>query len=364
MRHLLRKFPSPVYGLGFAVVLAACSGSDDPPGGGSAGSSNTGATGGSENTSGSSNTSGSNNAGSGNAGGSGGTAGTGPSDSMELVGSFQVQVTASAEDESSGTTTAIGKVNDGPSPSSVKWTVEQEDGDCRLEIPSAPFCDGGCSGDVCVDDGVCKPYPQAKTVGEVTLKGVVLDGGGDEVTLREVAKAYQPPAGTLFAYPPFEERAKVTVTATGGDYAAFSLEAEGVAPLTITATDLELDVNKALELTWNAASAPEASKIHVKLDISHHGGSRGQIICETSDSGAVTISAALMTELIGLGVAGFPSVIMTRSSTGSTQIEVGRVELAVTSKSERFVTVAGFESCTEDEDCEEGQTCQADLTCM
>ena len=81
------------------------------------------------------------------------------------------------------------------------------------------------------------------------------------------------------------------------------------------------------------------------------------------DSGELLISAALMTELIGLGVAGFPSVILTRTSRGTTPIEVGLVELEVSSKVERFVTVAGVESCNMDEDCPDGELCQMDLTC-
>ena len=88
------------------------------------------------------------------------------------------------------------------------------------------------------------------------------------------------------------------------------------------------------------------------------------IECDTDDTGAITISASLMTELIGLGVAGFPSVIITRVSSDSAQIAVGRVELAVSSKVERLVTVAGVDSCTEDADCPDGGTCQSDLTCM
>jgi hypothetical protein len=104
--------------------------------------------------------------------------------------------------------------------------------------------------------------------------------------------------------------------------------------------------------------------VHIKIDISHHGGSRGQIECDADDTGALTISAELMTELIKLGVAGFPSVILTRASTDSAKIEVGRVELAVSSKTERIVTVAGYESCTADSDCPDSGVCLPDLTCM
>ena len=355
----MRNFAGPAYYLGLVAVLAACSGAEVEPDGAAGtsngGSSSSGATGSGAGKGGSSNSGGS---------ASGSSAMSGSTGSDELVGSFQVQVVQDDMDPTTGSTSVIGKVSDGPSPSAVIWEVAQEDGDCRLEKPRVPFCDGGCGSDVCVEDGVCQPYATGHAVGEVKLSGVNSMGGGSELVLKEIAKSYQPPAGTMFAYPPFAEGDPITVHAAGGDYAAFDLGAKGVAPVAFSSDDFELEEGKALALTWNGSTDPKAARVRIKLDISHHGGSRGQIECDADDSGALTISAALMSELIGLGVAGFPSVILTRVSTGSARIAVGRVELAVSSKVERIVTVAGFESCTEDADCLDGKTCQADLTCM
>jgi hypothetical protein len=355
-RQLLRNFAGPVYYLSLTVALAACSGAEVEPGG-TAGTSS----GGSSNESGAS-SSGAGTGGSSSSGGS--SSGSGTTGSNELVGSFQVQVVADDEDPSTGSTSVIGKVNDAPTPSAVVWDVAKEDGSCRLEKPRVPFCDGGCGADVCVDDDVCQPYATGHTVGEVKLSGVMVMGGASELVLKEIAKSYQPPAGTVFAYPPFAEGDAVAVHAAGGDYSGFDLSAKGVAPVTFSSTDFELDEGKALELAWNGATDPKSSQVHIKLDISHHGGSRGQIECDADDTGALTISAALMTELIQLGVAGFPSVILTRMSSDSAKIEVGRVELTVSSKTERIVSVAGYASCTEDSDCPDGGVCQPDLTCM
>jgi hypothetical protein len=66
---------------------------------------------------------------------------------------------------------------------------------------------------------------------------------------------------------------------------------------------------------------------------------------------------------LNLGVAGFPTVVVTRSATGSTTIAPGRVDLVVSSTIERSVEIAGLTSCTADTDCQPGQTCQSDLTC-
>jgi hypothetical protein len=355
-RQLLRNFVGGAYYLSLVAALAACSGAEVEPEGGAGTSS-----GGSGNDSGAS-SSGAGKGGSPSSGGS--SSGSGTTGSDELIGSFQVQVVADDEDPTTGSTSVIGKVNDAPTPSATVWDVATEEGPCRLEKPRIPYCEGGCGADVCVDDGVCQPYAIGHSVGEVKLSGVMVTGGNSELVLKEIAKSYQPPAGTMFAYPPFAEGDAIAVRAAGADYSGFDLSAKGVAPVRFSSTDFELDEGKALELAWNGATDPKSSQVHIKIDISHHGGSRGQIACDADDTGALTISAELMTELIQLGVAGFPSVILTRASRDSAKIEVGRVELAVSSKTERIVTVAGYESCTADSDCPDGEICQPDLTCM
>ena len=355
-----RKFPGLVFCLSLGSGLAACSGGDATPDG----------TGGSGNTAGSSTSSsgsGNGTAGSGNgtAGSATGNAGTGntSSGSMEIVGTFQVQVLAGEDGVETGMTKIVGQVSDGPVPPNVIWTSIKEAGGCHVETPSVPFCEAGCGAEVCVAENKCQPYPLGHSVGAVTLKGVKLTGGSTELALKEIAKAYQPPAGTALEYPPFAATDDLTLTATGGDYAAFELTTKGVAPLVFTSTDFEIDTNKALELTWDAAPDPKASNMYIKLDISHHGGAKGLIECNVDDTGSLTIPAELITELMGLGVAGFPSIVAMRQSIDTAQIAPGLVKLEVSARTEQFVTVKGYSSCTADEECLDGQTCQMDLTC-
>jgi hypothetical protein len=329
-----------------SLALAGCSGSDVTPDAGSSGNAGSG-----------------NLAGSSNSGGSGSTAGT-STGSDEIVGTFQVQVLADESGPTTGMTKIVGQVGDGPVPPNVHWTVIKEDGGCRLETPTAPFCEAGCGSGVCVADEVCQPYPTGHSVGAVTLTGVKLAAGGSELTLKEIAKAYQPPAGTALAYPPFAAGDEIALQATGGDYAAFALSTKGVNPLAFTSTDFELAEGKPLTLTWDAAPDPKSSQMYVKLDISHHGGIKGLIECDVDDSGSLTISSEMITELMGLGVAGFPSVVLMRQSIDTAQIAPGRVRLEVSARAEHYVTIEGVASCFADEECPDGQTCRTtDATC-
>lgn len=352
----IRKIAGPLLASALVLALAACS-SDDKPADGAAGTSGQGtsgsSSGGSGGSSGSTSSAGST--------GNGGTS-TVPGDKSQVVGTFSVQMKV---DKSM--TAVVGQVADGPVPSNLVWTVTKTEGDCHIETPTSPFCEEGCGGDVCVEDGKCQAYPTGHSVGAVTLKGVKVEGGGTEITLKEIAASYQPPAGTTLAYPAFDASDTIEVIAAGADYPAFTLSAPGVDAINVTtsAADFDLAPDKDLVLTWDAASDSKASQIHVKIDLSHHGGVKGLIECDTDDTGSLTISKAMIAELIGLGVAGYPSLVITRSSTDTTQLDHGVVRLEVSSLVEHYLTTPGVTSCTTNEDCADGKTCRSsDSTCQ
>ncbi|HVW27829.1 MAG TPA: hypothetical protein VHC69_20830 [Polyangiaceae bacterium] len=279
-----------------------------------------------------------------------------------LVGTFQVKLTG-AVDGSPATTAVIGKVYDGPTPGTIIWENPQTDGDCTLTTPRVPFCNTPCGGSAaCVADDTCEAYPTAHDVGAVMVSGLRTTGGASSFTMTAISNAYQPPAGTTLAYPPFSEGDAVSFVASGGALPGFTLNATGIAPLVLTSTSIELKSGDPVNLTWTPGASANGS-INVKLDISHHGGTKGQILCDTKDTGSLTISAALVKKLIGLGVAGYPSVIVTRHSDGSAVISAGRVDLIVSSVVEQAITVEGLTSCTADSDCPSGKTCQTDLSC-
>lgn len=279
-----------------------------------------------------------------------------------VIGTFQVQLVAPT-DAGAGYTSVVGRVQNGATPQAIVWETAATGGDCKLLTPRVPFCTTPCGGSaVCVENDTCVPYPTAQTVGTVHVTGVRTADGMTAFDLNPVANTYQP-LGAALPYPAFAEGDAIRFEASGSPFAAaFALETRGIAPLALAGSAINLQSGQDLALTWTAP-AVAGSRIAVRLDISHHGGTRGKIECDTADDGSLTIEANLITRLVALGVAGFPTIVVTRSNVGSAALPAGRVQLNVNSVVETAVTIPGLRSCTGDSDCD-GGTCRADLTCQ
>ncbi|HVV86566.1 MAG TPA: hypothetical protein VHE35_26090 [Kofleriaceae bacterium] len=287
-----------------------------------------------------------------------------------LVGQFTVDLVApvaatETEPASDGYTSVLGVVYDKPQPQAVIWDVMLTDGSCVLRIPRVPFCETPCGGSaVCVDDDTCEPYATKQDVGTVHADGLMTTGGATAFDLISIAGSYQAPGDVHLAYPAFAPGGQLQLAAAGSAFTpAFTLTGTGIAPLQVTSPDPALARNQPTTITWAPPAGGGASRVTLLLDISHHGGSKGKIECDAPDNGTLTLSAELMTRLLDLGAAGFPTVIVTRQATSSALVTSGRVDLLLTSKVERPVTVPGLRSCTDDTGCDPPQTCQPDLTC-
>ncbi len=321
--------------LGFT---AACGSSDSPA---ASGSSSGGAAG----------------AGNGSAGASA-SGGASSSDPNAVVGSFIVELIGKT-DSSDAYVAVSGKVYDGVTPATVVWDLVTSAAGCQLLKPRAPFCTTPCGGGgVCVEDEQCASYPTAQDLGSVTVQGL----GSSDVVMKPIASSYQLPGDVTLAYPPAAEGAPVSLQVSGGPFGAFSIQTKMVAPLVAGGT-LTLDPSQPLALTWTAPGDTELARLQVKVDISHHGGSKGKIECDVADTGSLQIPASMVKSLIDLGVAGFPTVTLTRVASGSTAIAPGKVSLQTLSSVALELLVPGVQSCHEDTDCQTGHTCQQDLTC-
>jgi hypothetical protein len=252
----------------------------------------------------------------------------------------------------------FGVINYGPEPATIAWHMIDQSGDCTLFEPEAPFCETPCGGRAaCTADDQCTPYPSARSVGVVGLSL-----GSHQLRMTPVSGNYMPDKGVL-PYPACDEGDEARLEAAGARYRAFTLTTSCIAPLAFDAA-IKLERERDLQISWASPGDPELARIEVKLDISHHGGAKGKLECDTQDDGELTIPSALIGRLIDLGVAGFPTIALTRRSRSSADEEPRGVSLSVLETVERPVEVPGIMSCTASEQCPAGQKCATNLTCQ
>jgi hypothetical protein len=164
----------------------------------------------------------------------------------------------------------------------------------------------------------------------------------------------------MLDYPPFSEGDQVTITVSKPE---FTLKAKGITPLNVENESFVLEDGQAITVTWKPPVQDGVSNIHLKVDISHHGGPKGKIECEVEDTGSFLLPALLLDELKSLGFAGFPTVAVSRVSRGVAPDSVGEVDLVLSSTVEIPIEIPGLVSCSDDTQCPEGQTCGEDRAC-
>jgi hypothetical protein len=324
--------------LSVILALAAC-------GGGGGDDGNTGGTGGGG-------TGGSGTGGSGTGGSGGGT--TVPTGATPN-GLFDVHYVSADPAH----TEVSGIMNDGLPAELVVWDKKNTDGDCSLYTPRTPFCSACASGQVCVDTEVCRTPPASHPVGKVTVTGLTAPSGANPIELTPITTS------TSTNYLCAETLPLSACTAGGaiqlaaagqGDYPAFNIQSQCIAPLAITTTSFALESGKAFALTWTPGAIADA-RVTVELDLSHHGGSKGQLRCTTADTGSLQISATMVKTLMDLGVTGFPWLTVTRAMTGKAAVGSGQAQLKVYSDERYILEIPGLKSCDRDTDCPTGQTC-------
>jgi hypothetical protein len=248
----------------------------------------------------------------------------------------------------------LGVVFDGPSPPSMVTKLDTAMGDCELMVPVAVFCSPSCSAGVCTSENVCTPYPTPQNVGQVHVTGL----GPTEVVMDPIEPRFSYQPSVTLPNPSCSEGGTVKVTTD-----KFTIEGKCVAPLELlTPEPIPVMSGKAVPLTWTAPGVSGISRVKIKLEVAHHGGAKGHIQCDVPDSGSFSIPEPLVTKLVSLGLAGFPTVVVTRVSTASADKE-SEVKLMVSSGTERAVDTGVISCSSDDTQCPTGQTCQPDLRC-
>jgi hypothetical protein len=346
-------------------ALVACSSTE------SGGSAPTG--GGSGATAGATSTGGTSSAGTGIAGTSGAGGGTaGSTGSQPVVGVFDVKLSA-ATATTSAYTDILGLVKDGPTPPNSIYVplaaAANPTPGCTVYSVSYPACVdiGGCGTNaICVATNQCQSYPNSKNVGTVTVTGIATSTSATSFTLTNISNNYQVPGSITLQYPGFAEGDPIKFSATGGDYAAFEVSTTGIAPLVLTNSPYTLarDTSstdttryKALTFTWGAPGAASHAAIHAEIYLTKHAGNLGYIVCDVADTGSLTISADVISQLVGLGVGGFPTLEVTRIASGSAPIAPGLVEAHVTSLVTSVLNMEGYTWCNSNKDCAASEVC-------
>ena len=290
----------------------------------------------------------------------------------ESLGGFYLRVTGvqpatALEDEKPAVATLQGSVTAIPTPATTDWVVTFESGECHVHEPRRPFCDPPCEGtQSCAVGDTCADVPANVSVGDVTVTGAANAGMTDSFVmqpLNSTTNSYSAYGDARLVYPPLDEGATLALAAEGGDLEPFAIQATGISVLQLNWDgELPFVPDEPLELSWQPGNNPDA-RIEVVIDISHHGGTKGEIVCDTEDDGSVEIAGELVTKLIDLGVAGYPEVRVERHSTGYTNLAGNHAVLDISSRQVRLLAIEGLRSCKDDEACEDGEVCRVDSTC-
>lgn len=292
--------------------------------------------------------------------GSGGSAAGGGNNSgggsvvpeVDVHGSVIVSLLpASGGDDAYATLT--GRFFDGPTPDVLQLELASEAGECQLLVPFAPFCNEACTPGVCTADDECTPYPKPLGLGSLDIGGL-----GDALSLKPASamQVYQAPS---MPNPPCEAGTQVSATAVDHGLA---LEAECIGQLELTGPDpVPVMSGEPVVVSWSTTGSAPSSRVLIRLDIAHHGGKKGEIVCDVPDSGEFAIPEPLVTELVGLGLAGYPDISVTRVARGVDAKHENAV-LVLSSNVLRPVDT-GVASCQETSQCPDDQVCLDTKVC-
>ncbi|MFZ5895625.1 MAG: hypothetical protein ACOY0T_31500 [Myxococcota bacterium] len=304
----------------FALALAACSSSGDNDSNGTGGGGGAG------------------NAAGGNASG-GKTTGT-------LSGNVKVELFPADQ-----YATVSAQIFDGPIPNGEPLDVADELNGCQLLIPRSITCSPECgTTSVCTGNNQCTPKPMPKNVGVIHVQGL----SSMAIDMDPLPPNFSYSGPTLQeTYPPCTEGDDIKVQSD-----LFSITGKCITSLTLGGpTPIPVMSGSPVHLTWTAPGKANISRIQIELEISHHGGYKGEIDCDVPDTGSFDIPERLVTALIARGRAGYPTVKVTRLASASAPNE-SNVKLIMPSLVERAVDT-GVISCggQDSPPCPSGMTC-------
>ena len=256
-------------------------------------------------------------------------------------------------------TDVSGKVADGVVPFTVLEELVAEGG-CAVLRRNNPYCDPACGpADTCDFNGECIPYPVNQDLGTVGISGLA----------RAVSMEPVFPGNTYYdteaPYAEIVPGAVVSLGMPGGVYGPATMYGVGFEALDVTGAAWNVEAGTDLALTWPApVDAVVRSEITVEINIDIHGVTPSVLRCAFPDNGSAVIPGAILTELVGVGVTGFPNGTIIRRTVDHAAAGAGCMEFIVSTPRSAQVDVAGHTPCVNDEECPEEQQCNEELqTC-
>lgn len=260
------------------------------------------------------------------------------------VGDFSLWLMATAMDSTSGSSVFNGTVWDRPGFSDHQHPVMSEGACTLMELDPAISCTPACTGtDVCYTDGTCAPNTVSRSVGTVQLSGLAAP-----VSFEPAAGDFMPYSSQpgQVPYPASAPGAPITLRASGGLYAPFTLAGSGLTPLWPRAGALTVTRDSALTFEWNAPDSAGRARVIAYINLGSNGGlegggipGAGNIVCNFPDTGTGTVPMALLTQLIDQGVGSAPLLSIQRMTVSSTQLAGGCVAFSVVAPSSQPIVV-------------------------
>lgn len=255
-------------------------------------------------------------------------------------------------------TIVAGAISDGVLPSSVP-EVAAESGSCQLLVPRNLFCSSCNMDQACAGNDECVPEPKKVSAGKVTVEGlqVPVEVSPSGITLDYSKTVLEP-------FPAFGPGDAIELHAAGDVVPAFTAGLLGVAELVTDQQEIAFGYGDPAVIQWDTTNAdPESTGVFVSFSVNVHGAVTGWIECIAPDTGEFAIPAELVSELIDMGLSGFPRAEIERRSSATLDLDSGCVEFHISSKVTLEIALEGLDSCNEDAACDSGQSCNDEKVC-
>jgi hypothetical protein len=168
----------------------------------------------------------------------------------------------------------------------------------------------------------------------------------------------------LEPFPAYEVGAELELAAQGSEVPGFTANLFGVPQMTTALDTIVVKRGEAAPIEWDVTGVdPEQSAVFISFSVNVHGAVTGWIECVAPDTGNFEVPEELVTELVDLGLSGFPRADLERRSSATVQLPTGCVDAFVSSNVRLDIEVEGLASCNEDAECDEDQTCNVQKVC-